>query len=153
MIFKRLSDKDLSEFEKEFIDFLVLNGIVAEDWEALKKEKPQQASKMVDSFSDAIYAGMMRKVKYLERITKSEIMCFYCQQEQIVLVGLETTNPSVDFTTVTDFSDIKSISQNIQVYTTTKSYSKIRELEIFELIEKGATIGDNNLFTAICSAL
>ena len=79
MIFKRLSDTDLKKLEKEFVDFLVLNGITADDWVELKKSKPQNASQMVDSFSDAIYAGMMRKVQYLERISKSEIMCFYCQ--------------------------------------------------------------------------
>ncbi len=153
MIFKRLSDTDLKKLEKEFVDFLVLNGITADDWVELKKSKPQNASQMVDSFSDAIYAGMMRKVQYLERISKSEIMCFYCQPEQIVLVGLETTNPNVDFTELSDFSKIKEISQDIQVYTTTKAYAKTRELEIFDMIENGATVSDSALFNAICLAL
>lgn len=152
MIFKRLSEEDLKQLEKEFVDFLVLNGITADDWVKLKEEKPQNASAMIDSFSDAMYAGMMRKVKYLEHITPTEIMCFYCQPEQIVLAGIETTDASIDFTT----SDVKELiqhSQDLQVYTTTKKYVKPREVEVFELMEKGATLSDGTLFTSICAAL
>jgi hypothetical protein len=153
MLFKRLSESELKELEKEFIDFLVLNGIVADDWVALKDAKPQNASKMIDSFSDVVYASMMRNVKYLEHINPKEIMCFYCQPEQIVLVGIETTNAELDFTTMKDFSNISKISQDIQVFTTTKKYKKSREEEVFSLIENGAQISENELFNAICSVL
>ncbi|MFT5724736.1 MAG: hypothetical protein ACI9JN_001858 [Bacteroidia bacterium] len=153
MLFKRLPEKDLKALEKEFVEFLVLNGIVADDWIKLKADSPQNASKMVDAFSDAVYAGMMRKVKYLERIGRSEIMCFYCQHDQIVLVGLETSDESVDFTTMNDLTNLTAISQEIQVYTTTKEYDKPREQEIFDMIENGASLGGSTLFNALCLAL
>ncbi|MFT5512563.1 MAG: hypothetical protein ACI8SE_000961 [Bacteroidia bacterium] len=153
MLFKRLSEKDLTELEQEFIEFLVLNGITAVDWLKLKKDKPQNASQMIDSFSDVVYAGMMRKVQYVDRITPAEIMCFYCQPDQIVLVALETKNASVDFTTLTDFSDITNISQDIHIYTTIKQYAKPREQEVFDLIGLGANVSDSTLFNAICLGL
>ena len=153
MLFKRLSEEDLAGLEKEFIDFLVLNGVTADDWIKLKDDKPHNASQMVDSFSDVVYAGMMRNVKYVERITPTEIMCFYCQPNQVVLVALETKNTNTDFTTVTDFSNIKNISQDIHIYTTTKQYMKPREQEVFELIEMGAKVSDSTLFNAICLGL
>ncbi len=130
-----------------------MNGIVADDWEKLKKENPQAASKMVDSFSDVIYASTMRKVKYLERITKNEIMCFYCQPEQIVLVGIDSDRADVDFTQMKDASEIAKFSQDVDIYTTTKSYSKAREQEIFDLIQNGASITDNTFFNALCLGL
>tara|TARA_B100000745_G_scaffold255591_1_gene178240 strand:+ start:280 stop:741 length:462 start_codon:yes stop_codon:yes gene_type:complete len=153
MLFKRLTQDELNKLEKEFVEFLVLNGITAEDWEKLKEENPQNASQMIDSFSDVIYASTMRQVKYLERITKNEILCFYCQPEQIVLVGLESNNSSVDFTQLEDLSNVAEISQDVHIYTSTKSYSKVREQEIFDLIQNGASISDNNLFNALCLGL
>ena len=153
MLFKRLTQEELGALESEFVEFLVLNGIVADDWEKLKKENPQAASKMVDSFSDVIYASTMRKVKYLERITKNEIMCFYCQPEQIVLVGIDSDRADVDFTQMKDASEIAKYSQDVDIYTTTKSYSKAREQEIFDLIQNGASITDNTFFNALCLGL
>ena len=153
MLFKRLTQEELGALESEFVEFLVLNGIVADDWEKLKKENPQAASKMVDSFSDVIYASTMRKVKYLERITKNEIMCFYCQPEQIVLVGIDSDLADVDFTQMKDASEIAKFSQDVDIYTTTKSYSKAREQEIFDLIQNGASITDNTFFNALCLGL
>ncbi len=153
MLFKRLTQEELGALESEFVEFLVLNGIVADDWEKLKKENPQAASKMVDSFSDVIYASTMRKVKYLERITKNEIMCFYCQPEQIVLVGIDSDRADVDFTQMKDASEIAKFSQDVDIYTTTKSYSKAREQEIFDLIQNGASITDNTFFNALCLGL
>lgn len=153
MLFKRLTQEELGALEAEFVDFLVLNGIVADDWDKLKKEKPQAASAMIDSFSDVIYASTMRKVKYLERITKNEIMCFYCQPEQIVLVGIDAQGEEVDFTAMKEVSEIAKFSQDVQIYTTTKSYAKAREQEIFDLIQNGASISDNALFNALCLGL
>ncbi|MCO4818127.1 MAG: hypothetical protein KC517_00765 [Bacteroidetes bacterium] len=153
MLFKRLTQEELDALETEFVDFLVLNGIVADDWEKLKKENPQAASAMIDSFSDVIYASTMRKVKYLERITKNEIMCFYCQPEQIVLVGIDAQGAEVDFTAMKEVSEIAKFSQDVQIYTTTKSYAKAREQEIFDLIQNGASISDNALFNALCLGL
>jgi hypothetical protein len=108
---------------------------------------------MIDSFSDVIYASTMRKVKYLERITKNEIMCFYCQPEQIVLVGIDAQGAEVDFTAMKEVSEIAKFSQDVQIYTTTKSYAKAREQEIFDLIQNGASISDNALFNALCLVL
>ena len=38
--YRALTHEELESMEKEFIDFLVLNGITGEDWEKLKNEKP-----------------------------------------------------------------------------------------------------------------
>ena len=38
MKFERLSNNELRSLEKEFIQFLVVNGIVAADWEKSKKK-------------------------------------------------------------------------------------------------------------------
>lgn len=143
---------ELSSLEKEFIDFLVINGIVADDWEKLKKEKPQNASALVDSFSDVIYEASMRKVQYLDIVLPREIMSFYCQPDQIVLVGISTTD-DVDFTKLDDLTHWSDLNAELEIFTKTKSYSPSRELEIFQMIEKGAKPSDSQLFNSICLGL
>lgn len=153
MQFKRLSPEDFEKLESEFIDFLVLNGIVAEDWTKIKEDSPETASKFLDSFSDVIYASTLRKMQYVEKILPQEILCFYCQPSQIVLVGVSTTNKAIDFTTLEEDNWWEKYSDDLEVFTQTKSYSKDRESEIFDLLEMGAKPSDGKLFTRICSVL
>ena len=68
MKYSRLSAEQLRELEKEFVDFLVVNGIVAEDWIALKENEPLNADKIIDQFSDVVWEGTLRKLKYLNKI-------------------------------------------------------------------------------------
>ncbi len=153
MKYKRLTPEELQSLEKEFIDFLVINGIVADDWEKLKSDKPQNASGLIDSFSDVIYEASMRKIQYLDIVLPKEIMSFYCQPEQIVLVGISTTAKQVDFTQLNDLTQWSGIDADLEIFTRTKSYTKPRELEIFEMVEKGAKPADSQLFNSICLGL
>lgn len=153
MKYKRLSEEELQMLEKEFVNFLIINGITAEDWEKLKKDEPGKASEIVDHFSDVIYETWLRKINYLEMILPQEILCFYYQPGQAVLVGLSTTDASVDFTTMTDLSEADLIKSSTEIYTQTKVYSKTREEEMFELLEKGAKPSDEKLFNILCMGL
>ena len=118
----------------------------------LKKEKPQNASKIVDSFSDTVYAGYMRNVKYIEHITAQEILCFYCQPTQIVLVGISTNQP-IDFTKMESHAELGSWIKELEVFTKTKVYSEAREVEIYKMIENGAKPANGELFNLLCLAL
>lgn len=153
--YRILSLSELKELEKEFIDYLVINGITAEDWEKIKKENPPQAERILELFSDVIFESIMRKVQYLEFREEKEIKTFQCLNEKIVLVAISAHSDKQ-----ADFTDPEYISkamanppETLKVYTTEKKYLKPREQELFEMTEAGATISDGNLFKALCMAL
>ncbi|MEO1051722.1 MAG: DUF6495 family protein [Bacteroidota bacterium] len=153
--YRSLTTAELVELEKEFIEYLVLNGIVAEDWEKIKQEDTERADKIIDLFSDVVFEGIMRKVRYLEYRSKQELMVFQCLEDKIVLVGMKGNgNPKVDFT---DDQFIIDASVNppkgLTVYTKDKAYKKQRELELYEMTETGCIITDDQLFKALCLAL
>ena len=52
--FRLLSHEELKEFEKEFIDYLVVNGITGEDWGRIKENQPKEAIKIMDLFVEKI---------------------------------------------------------------------------------------------------
>lgn len=45
--YRLLTHEELIELEKEFIDFLILNSIVASDWMKIKNEEPEKATRFI----------------------------------------------------------------------------------------------------------
>lgn len=148
--FRRLHKSELEQLEKEFIDFLIINGIEAADWENLKKESPEKAEAIIDQFSDVVFTSIFRKNEFLDFIDHKVIKCFHFQDNQVVLVGLKTDHPEVNFLE-SSLSDLQK--GQFEVYTSSKEYGKPREEEMFELVENGARLSDGQLFKKLCLAL
>ena len=144
--YRKLSQNELKEFEKEFINFLVVNSITADEWVEIKANQKDKAEGIIDKFSDVIFESILRKANYLEFVSPKSIKCFQCLADEIVLVGVDAPKESnLDFT-----KQINSNFDNLEVYTSTKKYKKQRELEIFDLIKAGAQISDGELFKKLC---
>jgi hypothetical protein len=150
MKYRKLSSNELEELEKEFVDFLIVNGITADVWVDLKEKDNSKADSIIDSFSDVVFEGVFRKVKYLEFVTPTSLKCFQCLENEIILVGLDSENSSdIDFTANDWMSNLK----NVKIYNSSKVYKEVRELELFNMVQKGASISDGTLFKKLCLAL
>ncbi len=150
--YRNLTSEELQELEKEFIDYLIVNGILAEEWEKLKKEDPVKAEDIITLFSDVIFEGIMRKVQFLEKRMPQELMTFHCLKDRMVLVAI--SSPSTDFTKPDVLQQVvQSPPQDAEVYTTEKNYSRTREKELFLMIQSGCTIADGTNFKALSLAL
>lgn len=153
--YRALTHGELQELENEFIEYLVLNGITASDWVNMKETNPIAAEKLIDLFSDVVFESILRKAKFIEKRGQNYLHVFHCLPEEIVLVAMETPDSEdVDFTNP-DYvnSSMLTPPASLQVYTTSKPYSKERELEIFDMLQSGCTLTDDRLFKALCLAL
>lgn len=150
--YRELTASELQELEKEFVDYLIVNGITADDWVKIKEEEKEKAEDIITLFSDVVLEGVLRKVQFLEFRTKSDIKAFQCLGEKMVLVGMSTDDDQIDFTNEELFKTI-STADGIKVYTTEKAYSEARESELFKMIQKGCFISDGQSFKAINLAL
>lgn len=150
--YKLLNFKELQSLEKEFIDFLVVNGITGDDWVKLKEEDPEKATKMTESFSDVVWESILRKTMYLEHYSMRSIKCFQCLVDKIVLVGMDSETTDL---TATDFNSLtpEHYPEDVKVYTTEKPYAKVREQELFDMLNWGCQRSDGSLFKSICLAL
>ena len=147
MKYRKLTSEELNELEKEFIDFLVVNGITADDWVKLKEENVNKAELIIDSFSDVVFESAMRKIKYLKFVTPKSIKCFQCLDQEIVLVAVDADKGTdVDFT----MDNWKNDLLNSSVYTTTKKYNKVREIELFDMVQLGAEVSKGEMFKQLC---
>ncbi|MFT6867877.1 MAG: hypothetical protein ACJA08_002723 [Cyclobacteriaceae bacterium] len=152
--YRNLSTEELQELEKEFVDFLILNGITADKWIEIKETDKDAADDLITLFSDVVLAGVLRKVKFLEFRSKLDLKTFHCLDQKIVLVGMKSTNESVDFTNP-DFinASIQNTPPGIKVYTTDKTYHSDRQQELFQMIQSGCLISDGKLFKALSMCL
>jgi len=151
--YRLLTQDELNELEQEFINYLVVNGITAEDWEDIKKNKQERAEEVLALFSDVIFEGVMRKIKFLDNKSPQSLKSFQCLADKIVLVGLDVSNP-INLLDVKEFQQILDQSpSDVKVYNTEKKYSKTRELELFDMIDKGCEISDGILFKNLCLVL
>jgi len=153
--YRLLTNQELVEMKTEFVNYLVINGITADDWKKLLAEEPAKAQEVVDLFSDVVFEKILRKVNFILKQGKREIIAFHCMEESIEMCGL-VAGPDLDV----DFTDNEAIAKlivnpikGLETIHSEKAYSKVRELEIFELTQKGGLISDGNVFNALKSII
>lgn len=151
--YRLLTNEELVEMKTEFINYLVVNGITADDWKKMLAEETEKAQEIVDLFSDVVFEKILRKVNFVLKQAKREIVAFHCMEETIEMCGL-IAGPEIDV----DFTDNEVIAKlianpikGLQTIHGEKPYDKIRELEIFEMTESGGMISDGNVFNALKS--
>lgn len=142
------------EMEKEFIDYLVVNGITAPEWEKMKKEDAPKARQVIELFSDVVFEGILRKINFLEFRSENEVRVFQCLPDKLVQVALECDAEGVDFTVEGSVEQVFSDPPGeVSIYTVEKEYKESRESELFEMIEWGCLVGGESLFKALNLAL
>lgn len=160
MKYRRLTHEELLALEADFVRFLALNGIPAEEWIKLKSTDAKQVNAWIEQFSDAIFERSLREVEFLEFYTPKDIKTFHCQKEKIVLVGLVLDEVDENASFMVD--DLTPVLQLIESgtlrakrYRKEKQYhNNDREMELFNMIENGARISkDGRLFKILTSGL
>ena len=148
MKYTRLTKEQFEELHQEFINFLATQSITANEWEDLKKNKPETAEQELDVFSDLVWFGVLSKVEYLEHISPQHIHLFKCKEKNMHLIALKLKDDKVDLTTKEGFQWLRDnlLSNDIEFFNANKDYSDDRHLDIFKLIQKGANITKGELF-------
>lgn len=147
MKYRRLTDIELGKLENRFIQFLVANTITGDDWAKIKVEKPEEASKLIDIFSEMMFETSLKKVEYLKFSEPKDIKIFQCGVDAITLMGLTADDKTpVDFTQSFDTKQIMQYIDGLSIYRSEKKYVGNREQELFKMMETGCLITDEFLF-------
>ncbi len=146
MKYRVLTREELLPLEKEFIDFLVVNGVAADEWQALLEGNKDKANEIVAAFSDVVFESIMRKTQYLDMILKDQVFSFQCLERKLVMVSVATSSDRIDFTKMSIADAVDQNRQFLKIMTQEKPYKEIREREIFDMVQGGCQISDGNLF-------
>ena len=148
MKYRRLTREQLEELHKEFINFLATQSITAQEWDTIKREKPEVAEQEIDVFSDLIWEGVLSRVAYLENISEEHMHLFFCAEKEMKLISVRVRNPQVDLRTQEGFDWFKKNWQSdyVEYLTASKAYSEDPSLDKFRLIEQGGVITKGSLY-------
>ncbi len=138
MRFRRLTLEELEGLETEFVRFLIVNGIDAPAWQAMKSSQPAQADGVIDLFSDFIFEGITGKITYMEQFGGNVLRLFHCQENVISLISIEGER---HFHSAEELLQaIKVNTEQFQLKRASKAFVPDRAAEIFRMLESGATV-------------
>lgn len=148
MKYARLTKEQFEEMHQEFINFLATQSITADEWEQIKKDKPEAAEEELDIFSDLIWEGVLNKVEYLEHFSPNQIYLFHITTATIELIAIKVENEAIDVTSREGYQWLQTnlMDDAVNIYTSTKAISDDRNKDIFALIKQGANITKGKLY-------
>ena len=159
MKYRILSNKELEPLKDDFIKFLSANTVTGEDWVEIKSNRPNEALKLVEIFSDIVWDKSLEKIKYLEHRDDKYLKVFYCGENKIEMVGFKVSAknaPSLlDETTfkLLGSGELKFSELGAEFSTSEKNYTLSRNVEVFSMIESGCVPCEKVLFNGIKSLL
>ncbi|MBL4663275.1 MAG: hypothetical protein JKY22_06920 [Flavobacteriaceae bacterium] len=155
MKYTRLTKEQLEELHKEFINFLATQSITAAEWKQIKEQEPEAAEQELDVFSDLIWEGVLNNAKYLQNSSTQQLFLFQLDEAVMNLIVVKVLDTSVNLTTTEGITWLNHHfqSNNVELYTATKTYSEDKNKDVFELIRQGAEIVNGNLFNDLSKIL
>ncbi|MGB3776381.1 MAG: DUF6495 family protein [Leeuwenhoekiella sp.] len=148
MKYQRLTKEQLEELKPEFVNFLAAQSITAEEWQTIKKEKPETAEQELDVFSDLIWEGVLNKVEYLEHFSPQHMFLFQVDGTTINLISIKIENDLVDITTDEGYAWLQTnlMVDAVNLFTSSKIIKGDRNVDIFALVQQGANITKGELY-------
>lgn len=159
MKYRRLSNEELEPLKDDFIQFLSANTITGEDWAKTKSEKPEEAEKIIEIFSDLVWEKSLEKILYLEHRDERHLKVFHFGKKEVVMVGFSVTAKSAPSLLAEDTfarlgsGALKFSELNAEFYKSNKSYKKDRPFELFEMMEAGCKPCDEAYYYGVKSLM
>ena len=144
--YRLLTEEELQLLEKDFIDFLIVNGITADDWVGIKEKDLDKAARFPELFSDVVFEKMMRKTFYLIKRIGKLLLSFHFDEDKATLFLVENWTIDKPYSDIT-LEDLRQ--DNLVLSKQTKAYQETRELELFNMIQGGAEVSDKTLYECI----
>ena len=147
MKYRQLTKEQFEGLHEEFARFLASQSIDAKEWKELKEQKPQIAEDEMNVFSDVVWDDVLTKTEYLEHFSPVTVNLFKCEAEQIERIVINITK-DINVLEQEGFEWLlkNPLDESVELLEGKKSYSQERNLEIFDLIEKGSNISKGALF-------
>ncbi len=147
MKYRQLTKEQFESLHEEFALFLATQSIDVKEWNQLKKEKPQVAEEEMNVFSDVVWDDVLAKTNYLEHFSKQSVNLFKCDADKIHRIFVKI-NKDINLLEQEGFEWLLSnpTDEAVEYFNGTKKYTSERNVELFDLIEKGSSISKGELF-------
>lgn len=147
MKYRQLTKEQFESLHQEFAHFLASQSIDAKEWNTIKKEKPQVAEEEMNVFSDVVWDDVLTKTNYVEHFSKTSANLFKCDETEIHRIAINVTW-DIDLLEQKGFEWLMQnpMDNSVEIFRGSKPYNSERNLEIFDLIEKGSSISKGEIY-------
>lgn len=147
MKYRQLTKEQFEGLHEEFARFLASQNIDKKEWDELKKEKPHIAEDEMNVFSDVVWDDVLTKTAYLEHFSPNLVNLFKCEEKEIHRIVIKIEKDI----NVLEQEGFEWLLKNpndeaIEFLRGSKAYQEERNVELFDLIEKGSTISKGELY-------
>ena len=159
MKYRVLSTKELEPLKDDFIKFLSANTITGEDWTKIKSNKPNQASKLIEIFSDIVWERSLEKIKYLEHRDDRYLKVFCFSDNKMEMVGFKVSAKNAPSLLnektfkLLGSGELKFSKLCAEFSSSEKNYKISRNMDMFSMIESGCVPCEKAFFYGIKSLL
>ena len=147
MKYRQLTKEQFESLHQEFARFLASQSIDIKEWNQIKKEKPHIAEEEMNVFSDVVWDDVLTKTNYIEHFSETSANLFKCEKTKIHRIAIKV-NKKINILEQKGFEWLikNSTDATVEIFKGSKPYNTERNLEIFDLIEKGSVISKGEIF-------
>jgi hypothetical protein len=148
MKYRQLTKEQFESLHEEFAHFLASQSIDVNEWNQIKKEKPNVAEEEMNVFSDVVWDDVLSKTKYLEHFSETSANLFKCDKDKIYRIAIKI-NWDINLLNQEGFEWLMKnpMDNSVGIFKGAKTYSSDRNKELFDLIEKGGTISKGEIYS------
>ena len=138
MKYRMLTTEEMEIFNEDFKHFAIANGVSNEEWVEMNQSDQKKATKLVGLFSDTVLQKVYEKLKFIEHRSPASCLVFKLNESDIDLISLNRKSDKVDLSTAESIHDaLVNMSSELTIFRSKKTYSKVREEEIHEMLTQG----------------
>ena len=147
MKYRQLTKEQFESLHEDFARFLATQSIDVIEWNQIKKEKPKVAEEEINIFSDVVWDDVLTKTNYIEHFYKTSLNLFKCDEKEIHRIAIKI-NWDINLLEQEGFEWLMKnpMDNSVEIFKGSKPYNSERNIEIFDLIEKGSSISKGEIF-------
>ena len=147
MKYRQLTREQFENLCQEFARFLATQSIDSKEWDQIKKNKPKVAEDEMNVFSDVVWDDVLTNTQYLEHFSETTVNLFKCDKEEIHRIAIKI-NWEINLLEQKGFEWLMQnpMDNSVDIFKGTKPYKGERNVELFDLIEKGSNVSKGEIF-------
>ena len=154
MKYSRLTKEQFESLHVEFSNFLAAQSIDKTEWDEIKANRPRVAEQELDVFSDLVWEGALKQMKYLEQVSSNHFFLFDAGEEFIEAIII-TVPDSINLETNDGFKWLEENwnADSVQIVTGKKSAAPDRNQVVYDLLLQGANPSKGEIYKSFKSRL
>ncbi|WOC40084.1 DUF6495 family protein [Polaribacter sp. HL-MS24] len=147
MKYRQLTKEQFENLHEEFARFLASQSIDAKEWKQIKAEKPTIATDEMNVFSDVVWDDVLTRTQYLEHFSETTANLFKCEDDEIHRIVIKI-NWDINLLEQKGFEWLMQnpMDNSVDIFKGSKPYQGERNVELFDLIEKGSSVSKGEIF-------